>query len=148
LKAALLDVNVLIALAWPNHVHHQSSLRWFKAQQPSGWATCSSTQTGFVRVSSNRRVFPDARSPEEALLLLRRITALPHHVFWTDDIALADSHLIAASRIQGHRQVGDAHLLALALSRDGCLATLDQGIRQLVPDGFAADEVVCLLIDY
>ena len=49
MKVALLDVNVLIALAWPNHVHHELSLRWFKEQQPRGWATCPATQTGFVQ---------------------------------------------------------------------------------------------------
>lgn len=146
MKVALLDVNVLIALAWPNHVHHELSLRWFKDRQPRGWATCPATQTGFVRVSSNRQILPNARSPEEALLLLRRITALPYHEFWTDDIAFADSHLIAPPKIQGHRQVSDAHLLALALSRDGCLATLDRGVRHLVPDGYAANTVVCSLI--
>ena len=27
---ALLDVNVLIALAWPNHVHHAAARAWFE----------------------------------------------------------------------------------------------------------------------
>jgi toxin-antitoxin system PIN domain toxin len=131
LKVALLDVNVLIALAWPNHVHHELALRWFKEQEVWGWATCPTTQSGFVRVSSNRQVLPNAKSPQEALLLLRRITALPHHIFWADDIAMAHSQLIAPRKIQGHRQVADAHLLALSLRQDGRLATLDGGYATL-----------------
>jgi len=145
LKVALLDVNVLIALAWPNHVHHELALEWFKERQPLGWATCPTTQSGFVRVSSNRQVLPNAKSPYEALLLLQRITALPHHVFWADDIAMTNSHFIAPMKIQGYRQVTDAHLLALALRQDGCLATLDRGVRHVVPEGFSANEVICLL---
>ena len=50
----LFDVNVLVALAWPNHVHHARALDWFREHSPLGWATCSITETGFVRVSSNR----------------------------------------------------------------------------------------------
>jgi predicted nucleic acid-binding protein len=29
----LLDVNVLIALAWPNHVHHGIARNWFRKQR-------------------------------------------------------------------------------------------------------------------
>ena len=40
----LLDVNVLIALAWPNHLHHAVALSWFEANVESGWATCAVTE--------------------------------------------------------------------------------------------------------
>jgi toxin-antitoxin system PIN domain toxin len=76
----LLDVNLLVALAWPNHVHHAAALGWFRRNQATGWATCPLTQSGFVRVSSNSAMVSDARSPQEAIQLLRRIVALPHHV--------------------------------------------------------------------
>ena len=36
--AALLDVNLLVALAWPNHVHHQAAHRWFARRARHGWA--------------------------------------------------------------------------------------------------------------
>jgi toxin-antitoxin system PIN domain toxin len=142
---SLLDVNVLIALAWPNHVHHEVALDWFGANQSSGWATCPSTQTGFVRVSSNPRVLSEAAPPQEALAMLRRIVGLPHHQFWTDDIEFASSELVAAEKLVGYRQVPDAHLLALALRHGGRLATLDSGVRELVPGGVSADEAVYVL---
>ena len=142
---ALLDVNVLIALAWPTHVHHRGALSWFKASQSHGWATCPTTQVGFVRVSSNKKALPDARSPREALSLLRRITALDHHVFWEDDVAMAESVYVAPRKLLGFRQVTDAHLLAVALRHEGRLATLDKGLMSLVPDGFEATEAVCLI---
>jgi len=139
---ALLDVNVLVALAWPNHVHHRPALRWFRENQDDGWATCPMTQSGFVRVSSNRSALPDAKSPHEAVLLLRRIADLPGHVFWDDDVAMATSNEVEPSRLQGHRQVTDAHLVALAIRRNGCLATFDGGVRQLIPKGRTSAQTV------
>ncbi|MGQ0591793.1 MAG: hypothetical protein ACT4QB_03855 [Gammaproteobacteria bacterium] len=50
-------------------------------------------------------------------------------------------------KLHGHRQITDAHLLALTLRQSGCLATLDRGLRDLVPDGYAPNEVVCLLTE-
>jgi toxin-antitoxin system PIN domain toxin len=141
----LLDVNVLIALAWPNHLHHATALEWFDENREFGWATCPLTQSGFVRVSSNQKVLPDARSPKEAFKLLSRLTALEHHVFWHDDTSLANSTLIAPHRLQGYRQVTDAHLLAIALRHGGRLVTMDRAIRGLAPDGFVADLVVTLV---
>lgn len=142
---ALPDVNLLIALAWPNHVHHATALRWFRQQQEDGWATCPATQSGFVRVSSNRFALPDAKSPHEAILLLRRIVDLPGHVFWNDDVALATTKEVEPAKLQGHRQVTDAHLVALAIRRKGYLATFDGGIRQLVPTGRSRQEAVRVL---
>jgi uncharacterized protein len=100
-----------------------------------------------VRVSSNPSAVSDARSPAEAVLLLRRIVALPYHEFWQDDVALASPALLEEVRLVGHRQVTDAHLLLLAGRRGGRLATLDGKIRSLVPPGREAAEVVCFVLD-
>ena len=145
MTVSLLDVNVLVALAWPNHVHHETAGRWFAENQRQGWATCPLTQSGFVRVSSNHRLIPEARSPGEAVLALRRIVALPHHVFWPDDVSLAVSRFVALEKLVGYQQVTDAHLLALALRKGGRLATLDAAIRGLVPRGFQPAKVVCVI---
>ncbi|WP_419161587.1 TA system VapC family ribonuclease toxin [Candidatus Palauibacter sp.] len=131
----LLDVNVLVALAWPNHIHHGRAHAWFPAIQRQRWATCPVTETGFVRVSSNPRAIPDARTPSEAIALLRRIRALPGHVFWTDDVSPGMGGTTPFGRVVGYRQVTDAHLLALAISRKGRLATFDRGVSELIPDG-------------
>ena len=133
----LLDVNVLVALAWPNHVHHATALAWFDEIGRAGFATCSVTQSGFVRVSSNQRAIPDARSPREAREILRRITALPGHVFWPDDIEIASNQHIAWERLGSHAQVTDAHLLALAIRHGGRLATFDRVLVDLAPEGQA-----------
>ncbi|HVT05014.1 MAG TPA: TA system VapC family ribonuclease toxin [Thermoanaerobaculia bacterium] len=144
---SLLDVNLLIALAWPNHVHHRTALRWFDRNRKSGWATCPLTQSGFVRVSSNVHILPGARSPREALALLRRIVGLPDHVFWQDDFSIATSDLVDETRLLGHRQITDAHVLAVALQHGGQLATLDRGLTHLVPASHSAENAVHLVLD-
>lgn len=138
----LLDVNVLVALAWPNHVHHSAAHSWFDEVGRAGFATCPVTQSGFVRVSSNNRAIPDARSPREAREILRRITALPGHVFWTDDVEIASSEHIGWERLGSHAQVTDAHLLALVLQRGGRLATFDRALPDLAPEGTAEHVLV------
>jgi uncharacterized protein len=138
----LLDVNVLIALAWPNHVHHERAHEWFGGPERGPWATCPLTQSGFVRVSSQPHVIPDARTPRQAIELLRSIVALPGHVFWEDDVAMSRPEPIDPDRIVGHRQVTDAHLLALAIRRGGRLATFDRGVQELAGDRRAAVDVI------
>jgi toxin-antitoxin system PIN domain toxin len=130
---ALLDVNVLVALAWPNHVHHRLARSWFRDHHERGWATCSITENGFVRISSNARVVDEARTPAEAILLLRRLVEVSGHCFWDDDVSIARFDKEAASRIHGHRQVMDAHLLALARRHGGRLVTFDRRVARLLP---------------
>ena len=130
MTAYLLDTNVLIALAWPNHVHHSEAMAWFQKKAAAAFRTCPLTETGFVRISSNQAFTHAAVAPSEALELLSRITQLPGHGFWPDDIALAtafpDEILLAH-----HRQITDGYLLALAAAHEGTLATLDRGMATL-----------------
>ncbi len=130
MKPYLLDVNLLIALAWPSHIHYQLAQKWFAKKRGAGFRTCPLTQIGFVRISSNPKFTPDAVSPHEALTLLERITNLPEHKFWPADLVLADA-ISKMEPILGHRQVTEAYLLALARSRRGTLATLDRGALAL-----------------
>jgi uncharacterized protein len=130
LRPYLLDVNLLIALAWPSHVHYRIAQKWFAKKSSAGFRTCPLTQIGFVRISSNPKFTPDAVSPHEALTLLARVTALPEHEFWPADLALSDA-IAKLEPIVGHRQITDAYLLALARTRRGILATLDRGTLAL-----------------
>lgn len=142
---ALPDVNVLVALAWPNHLHHERARAWFEQGHRRGWATCPLTESGFVRVSSSRKVVPAARRPEEAIRLLRELTALPGHVFWADDTSIARSRWIAPERLLGHGQVTDAHLVALCLRRKGRLVTFDRGVSEVLPARVTPGEVLLVL---
>ena len=129
----LLDLNLLLALAWPSHVHHDPAHAWFEREASPGWATCPLTQLGFVRLSSNPAFTSDAVSPTEAVSLLQDITAMDGHEFWSDDVDCVSAAFPSGIQITGHRQVTDAYLLSLARARTGCLATLDRRISRLLP---------------
>src|SRR2546426_9205272 len=91
MKVCLLDVNTLVALLWTNHEQHEAARAWFLAHQRGGWATCPLTQTGFIRVSSNPRVFPDAPSPGKAAEILAANLGHANHHFWKDEIPFAQA---------------------------------------------------------
>ncbi|MDN5865605.1 MAG: PIN domain-containing protein [Gammaproteobacteria bacterium] len=130
----LLDVNMLIALTWPTHIHHSVARRWFDRKTQAGWATCPTTQLGFVRISSNPKIIRDAVPPREAVSMLERLTALPGHEFWPGNVAVTDAATFASLALIGHRQVTDAYLLALAQRHKGKLATLDGGVPELIAE--------------
>lgn len=131
---SLLDVNVLVALAWPNHVHHRTARAWFRRNAKPGWSTCPLTESGFVRVSCNPAT-PHAVTLAEAFALLERIRRIEGHQFWEDDISLVASPHVDRTRIASHRQVTDAHLLALARRHGGRLVTFDQGAQRVLSRG-------------
>ena len=132
MRVCLLDVNVLIALAWPSPVHHREAQAWFTQKASAGWATCPLTQCAFVRVSSNQKIIPEAVTPKEALALLDQIVGQETHTFWKDDISILDNH-VPSDLLVGHRQITDAYLLGLAIRHGGCLVTLDRGLSNLLP---------------
>jgi uncharacterized protein len=128
---ALLDVNVLVALGWPNHSHHDAAHAWF-AEWTDQWATTPLTETGFVRVSSNTAVLATAVRPVDALANLAKLRASHGHTFWVDGVEAVLGDELAAERVLGHKQVADVHLVALAIANAGTVATFDTGMRSLV----------------
>ena len=127
----LLDVNLLVAIVWPNHAVHSVALSWFEEHADEGWATCGVTESGLVRISSNPVVFRSAVTPADAAALLVDLAEVGAHEFWTDDVSVSASDLVPRERLVGYRQVTDAHLLGIARSHEGALATLDRGIATL-----------------
>lgn len=125
---ALLDVNVLVALFDPDHVHHDAAHTWFASSRDTGWATCAITENGFVRVVSNPR-YPGGRTTAaDAAGLLRQLCGSAEHRFWPASVSIRDEERFDYRRLGGHRRVTDLWLLALAVAQGGCLATFDRGI--------------------
>jgi toxin-antitoxin system PIN domain toxin len=131
----LLDVNVLLALAWPSHVHHARVQQWLAEHQSQGWATCAVTQLAFVRLSSQPAFSPHYKTPEQAVTLLRQLTQIEHHSFWGELAEGFEAPGMEAvfSRIVTHHHVTDGWLVALAMAHDGRLATLDEPLGRLFP---------------
>ena len=140
MKPYLLDINVLIALAWPNHLHHRDAQAWFSRKGAAGFRTCPITEAGFVRISSNPAFTSEAVAPGDAMALLERMTKLRGHGFWPDDLALREA--VRGLALAERRQVTDAYLLALASAQGGVLATLDRGAAALARQAGHAVELI------
>jgi len=143
----LLDLNVLIALSWPPHRHHQSVQSWFAKHGAEGWATCPFTQLGFVRILSNPSFSRDAVSPREALRIL--IANIEHvgHRFWPDELSINMLHDLFSTKLQGHQQINDSYLLAMVIHQKSKLVTLDKGIGDLLPERLSPREFIELIHD-
>jgi uncharacterized protein len=126
-RPLLLDVNALLALAWPNHQFHRAITGRLERRPAPRWATCALTQLGFVRLSSNATVVGVKKTPREAIALLARLVDDAHHLFLQDLPALASVEERFAG-ILGHQQVTDAYLSAVAARHDATLLTLDRRI--------------------
>ena len=130
----LLDVNVLIAMAWPTHRSHEKAQEWLARHAGEGWATCPLTQIGFVRILSNPAFSPNALSPAHALALLRANLGHPAHRFWADEISFIQALEPLNPRLAGHQQTTNAYLLGLAIHKKGRLATMDRAVLALLPE--------------
>jgi hypothetical protein len=138
---ALLDVNVLVALFDPDHVHHEVAHDWFADAGRSGWATCPLTEAGFVRVLSNPAYGGTLVRPADLAARLRRFCASGGHAFWPGEVSLLDASLFDLSRAAGHRQLTDIYLLGLAVKRRDRLATFDRTIPMRAVKGATADSL-------
>ena len=144
MSVALLDVNVLVALFDPAHPNHEDAHRWFSKNRRRGWATCSITIKGCVRVLSNPAYPTVSATPTDVVSRLRILCADRAHHFWTDSISLLDETLVRLEMIAGHSQITDIHLLALAVRHGGRLATLDRSIPLKAVVGAAPRHLECI----
>ena len=132
IKPHLLDVNFLVALAWPNHVAHARAVSWFIENQKIPFATCPITEAGFVRISLNPKIVTEQVSLAVALKMLDSYCNKYPHVFWPCYLDIMTA-LTPFSAVSGHRQITDAYLLALAQAHDGRLVTFDSGLATIAP---------------
>jgi toxin-antitoxin system PIN domain toxin len=130
-KLLLLDVNVLVAVAWPNHQFHAAAKRRLESSADR-WATCAMTELGFVRLSSNPAAIPTAKSPQEAASLLAAMTRDPLHVYFSSlpSPVAKNARPVFASTL-GNKQVTDAYLLWLAHRRHAVFVTFDARLKAL-----------------
>jgi hypothetical protein len=131
----LLDVNVLLAIAWPNHQFHRCAIR--RLERSLGWwATCALTQLGFIRLSSTPAVVGIAKSPwESASLLTLLVQDRRHRYVEALPSPTAGNSLEGWKLISGSKQVTDAYLLSLARRHGARLLTFDSRLAFLQVNG-------------
>jgi len=133
---ALLDVNVLVALLVPEHVHHGAALAWYTAEADLGWATCAVTELGVIRVCA--QLPGGAWLPEHTADHLLLLTLGSSYEFWPDALSPAVMHEVRQAATA--RQLTDRYLLGLARRHGGTVVTFDRGLAAV-----GGGDVTCLL---
>jgi toxin-antitoxin system PIN domain toxin len=143
-RVALLDVNLLVALFDPEHVHHDIAHDWFVDHRVNGWATCAITENGLVRVLSTPSYRSGPVRSADALDRLREFCDSADHTFWDRSVSLRDGRIFNAAALSGYRQLTDIYLLGLAKTMDGVFVTLDRTIPLRAVVGAGGDDVAVI----
>ncbi|SRR5260370_23734571 len=127
----LLDVNALVALGFVEHEFYERVYAWVLGLGETGvpeLATCSITETGFVRVSAQVSRYGLTVAEARSLLLRLKKSSALKFTFIADDRDISQ----LPQWVRTPKQVTDGHLLQLARAKGAVLATLDRKI----PGGF------------
>ena len=129
---ALLDVNVIIASVFADHVMHLPARRFVKSLRR--FYTTPTVQGGFLRFATrplnnqHGGHEPPRLTMAEALAKLQKFTEAEGHVFVSDDAPFTD---LGLRSMQGHRQWTDAYLLHIARKHNLALASLESRMASI-----------------
>ncbi|HEV7570046.1 MAG TPA: PIN domain-containing protein [Thermoanaerobaculia bacterium] len=126
-------------MARAGHQHHAIAVSWFSKAAAGGWATCTVTELGVIRVCAQ---LPGTRWAPEATAdrLLMMIVTNREYVWWPS--AVSPAVLPEVRSAETGKQVTDRYLLATVRRNRGQLVTFDRALT--VAGG---DSAVCLLPD-
>ncbi len=113
----LLDVNVLLAAIWADHLQHAKIFAWLSGKSV---LLCPLSELGFLRISTNKKVI--GAPMEKARKLLSQFATDRKAGRISDDLAALDSHPARSEEVM------DLYLADLAASHGARLGTLDQAI--------------------
>jgi len=125
----LLDVNVVLAAHRADHPHHAGVRDWLDAavEGPEAFAVPALVWASFLRLATNRRIFPVPTPAADAFAFIDAVRSQPLHA----DIAPGARHLALVRRLVEEADavgdlVPDAVLGALALEYACRIVTLDR----------------------
>lgn len=124
----IVDLNILLYAVNPDAPHHDRIIRWWErhlnGDESIGLAW--TVTVGFLRISTQPRIFPSPLTPEEAIGHLDAWLALDIVTLLTEkrDHWRALRGLLTEVGVAGNL-ASDAHLAALASTHDATLASCD-----------------------
>jgi toxin-antitoxin system PIN domain toxin len=131
-SADLPDLNVWLALAWPDHIHHQHAVHYWEQQAAEQVLFSTVTALGLVRLVCQPKLMGKAvRNAAEASALLEAFCkqpgvtlAEPEHQGWE-----VFHQLLRGGEIPA-RLCTDTHLAALAIANGWRLVSFDRDFER------------------
>lgn len=139
----IVDANVLLYAVNEESDHHRSARAWLDQALggPGGVGMAWTVTLGFLRIATNRRIFPAPLMIGEALEQVEAWLDAPAAVV----VGPTPRHLGILAGLLGEAATGanlvtDAHLAALAVEYDATIVTFDRdfgrftGVRHRIPE--------------
>lgn len=128
MKAFLPDVNTLLALLDPLHLHHEAAHRWYAELSPLRLVLCPHVINGVLRVASQPRYLNPLGTCAQVRKILQRFVKQVNPAFCRHDTSLLDDHILLHPGELTPSRVADLYLLALAVANGAKFATFDTRI--------------------
>lgn len=124
----LLDINALLALLDPMHVHHEDAHDWYQTNSPIRLLICPNVENGVMRVASQLRYPNHLGTSATVRDNLKQFTQQLDVEHCLSDISLLDDHLLLKPSLLTPSSIADLYLLATATANNAKLATFDRRI--------------------
>lgn len=129
------DVNLLLYVHNRSAQQHDAAVRWLRAvlAAPEPLALTWTTILGFLRMSTNPKVYPNPMTVGEAIAAVNELLAHPAVAL----VHMGERHwdiltrLIVSGSVSGPA-ITDAHLAALAIEHGATLCTTDRDFARFL----------------
>lgn len=130
----VLDTNILVYAYHPQLPQHEKVARWLESSltdRSESIALVWPAVSGFIRISTNRRVFEEPMTVDVANRYICDLLSHPlvHQIHTTDEHWKIFSLLLNDLRLAGDL-VADAHIAAIAIEHGGSIASTDKDFRR------------------
>lgn len=119
------DVNVLLALLDPMHVHHDAAHHWYAQRSPLRLLTCSHLENGVIRVASQPRYPNCLGTSGRVRKVLQQFVEKTEAESCGREVSLLDDGVLLQPESLTPSRVADLYLLALSAAQGAKLATFD-----------------------
>ena len=126
------DVNFWLALVFESHAHHLAAKTWMLTAPIQSCCFCRLTQMGFLRLTTNRKIFPsDALTMRDAWQVYDTLLS-DHRIIFADEPNGLETQWrsMTQSRLFSPKVWNDAYLAAFAVTADFEMVTFDNGFSQ------------------
>jgi uncharacterized protein len=143
MKRFLPDVNTLLALLDPMHVHHEAAHRWYANQSPCRLILCSHVENGVIRLACQPKYPNSLGTSSRVRNVLQEFVQKVNVASCKKEVSLLDDEVLLQAGALAPSRVSDLYLLALAVANHAHFATFDMRIpAAAVAGGLAALETI------
>jgi uncharacterized protein len=127
----IVDANVWLALAFGDHVHHQSASNWLNSQSDGICAFWRVTQFSLLRHLTNAKIMGKfVQSQQQAWDTYDRFKRDPRVVFCDEPFGVeVEFRNMTQSNHPSHSRWADAYLAAFAKLSMASITTFDRGFK-------------------